>query len=73
MPHVLGRNIETITDISGFAAANNLLDESATEVRGAMGDKLPSVIDRKLDQQSVSVTPRIYADPDRSNLKRSLS
>jgi hypothetical protein len=35
-------NIETIPDIGGFAAANNLLDKTAAEVRAAMGDKFPS-------------------------------
>ncbi len=44
MPHLLVWDIETIPDISGFAAANNLLDKTAAEVRAAMGDKFPKHI-----------------------------
>ncbi len=44
MPHVIVWDIETIPDISGFAAANNLFDKTAAEVRAAMGDKLPKHI-----------------------------
>jgi len=44
MPHVLVWDIETIPDISGFAAANSLLDKTAAEVRAAMGDKFPKHI-----------------------------
>jgi predicted PolB exonuclease-like 3'-5' exonuclease len=44
MPHVLVWDIETIPDISGFAAANNLFDKTAEEVRAAMGDKFPKHI-----------------------------
>src|SRR5271167_4007751 len=44
MPHVLVWDIETIPDISGFAAANNLFDETAEEIRAAMGDKFPKHI-----------------------------
>ena len=44
MPHVLVWDIETIPDVSGFAAANNLFDKSAKEVRDAMGDKFPKHI-----------------------------
>lgn len=39
MPHVLVWDLETIPDISGFAAANGLFDKIAEEVREAMGDK----------------------------------
>jgi 3'-5' exonuclease len=44
MPHVLVWDIETIPDISGFAAANDLLDKTAEEVRAAIGDKFPKHI-----------------------------
>ncbi len=44
MPHLLVWDIETIPDISGFAAANNLFDKTAAEVRAAMGDKFPKHI-----------------------------
>jgi predicted PolB exonuclease-like 3'-5' exonuclease len=44
MPHVLVWDIETLPDISGFAAANNLFDKTAAEVRAAMGDKFPKHI-----------------------------
>ena len=44
MPHVLVWDIETIPDISGFAAANDLFDKTAEEVRAAMGDKFPKHI-----------------------------
>ena len=36
MPNILVWDIETIPDISGFAAANNLFDKTAAEVRAAM-------------------------------------
>ena len=36
MPHVLVWDIETIPDISGFAAANALFDKSAEEVRAPL-------------------------------------
>jgi len=42
MPNVLVWNIETMPDISGFAAANNLFDKTAEEVRAAMGDNSQS-------------------------------
>jgi predicted PolB exonuclease-like 3'-5' exonuclease len=41
MPHVLVWDIETVPDVSGFAAANNLFGKSAEEVRDAMGEKFP--------------------------------
>ena len=44
MPHVIVWDIETIPDISGFAAANDLFDKTAEEVRVAMGDKFPKHI-----------------------------
>jgi 3'-5' exonuclease len=44
MPHVLVWDIETIPDISGFAAANDPFDKTAAEVRAAMGDKFPNHI-----------------------------
>ncbi len=44
MAHVLVWDIETIPDISGFAAANGLFDKTAEEVRAAMGDKFPKHI-----------------------------
>jgi 3'-5' exonuclease len=44
MPHVLVWDIETVPDISGFAAANDLFDKSADEVREAMGDRFPKHI-----------------------------
>lgn len=44
MPHVIVWDIETIPDISGFAAANDLLGKTAEEVRAAMGDKFPKHI-----------------------------
>jgi 3'-5' exonuclease len=44
MPHVLVWDIETVPDISGFAAANNLSDKTAEEVRAAIGDKFPKHI-----------------------------
>ncbi|MGO8924554.1 MAG: hypothetical protein ACLQF4_16640 [Xanthobacteraceae bacterium] len=44
MPHVIAWDLETIPDISGFAAANDLFGKSPDEVRGAMGDKFPKHI-----------------------------
>jgi predicted PolB exonuclease-like 3'-5' exonuclease len=44
MPHVIAWDLETIPDISGFAAANDLIGKSADEVREVMGDKFPKHI-----------------------------
>jgi len=44
MPHVLVWDIETVPDISGYAAANDLFDKTADEVRESMGDKFPKHI-----------------------------
>jgi hypothetical protein len=52
MAHVLVWDMETVPDLGGFAAANALDGKSDDEIRAAIGDKLPSVIDRELDQQS---------------------
>jgi hypothetical protein len=41
---VIAWDLETIPDISGFAAANDLFGKSPNEVRGAMGDKFPKDI-----------------------------
>src|SRR6516164_4406867 len=41
MPHVIVWDLETIPDVSGFAAANGLSDKTAEEVRELMGDKFP--------------------------------
>jgi len=48
MPPILVWDIETIPDISGFAAANDLMGKTAEEVRVAMGDKFPKHIYRSI-------------------------
>jgi 3'-5' exonuclease len=45
MPHVLVWDIETVPDLRGFAAANNLDGNTDDEVRAAMGDKFPKHVD----------------------------
>ncbi len=44
MPHIIVWDLETIPDISGFAAANDLFDKDPAEVREAMGEKFPKHI-----------------------------
>jgi len=44
MPHVIVWDVETIPDISEFAAANDLFDKSSDEVREIIGDKFPKHI-----------------------------
>jgi predicted PolB exonuclease-like 3'-5' exonuclease len=44
MAHVLVWDLETIPDISGFAAANDLVGKSQEDVRAEMGDKFPKHI-----------------------------
>ena len=44
MPHVIAWDIETIPDLNGFAAANNLVGKTDEEIREAMGDKFPKHI-----------------------------
>ena len=44
MPHVLAWDIETVPDLSGYAAANGLEGKSDDEIRDAMGDRFPKHI-----------------------------
>ena len=44
MPHIIVWDLETIPDISGFAAANDLFEKDPAEVRTEMGDKFPKHI-----------------------------
>jgi 3'-5' exonuclease len=44
VPHVIAWDIETVPDISGYAAANDLFNKSAEEVRAEMGEKFPKHI-----------------------------
>jgi predicted PolB exonuclease-like 3'-5' exonuclease len=44
MTNVIVWDIETVPDIKGFAAANNLGGKSDDEIRAAMGDKFPKHI-----------------------------
>lgn len=44
MSHIIVWDLETIPDISGFAAANDLFDKDPSEVRQAMGEKFPKHI-----------------------------
>jgi 3'-5' exonuclease len=37
-------DLETVPDLGGFAAANNLVGKSEAEVREAIGDKFPKHI-----------------------------
>jgi hypothetical protein len=37
-------DLETVPDLGGFAAANDLVDKSAVEVHEAIGDKFPKHI-----------------------------
>jgi len=48
MPHVIAWDIETIPDLNGFAAANNLVGKTDEEIREAMGDKFPKHIYHKI-------------------------
>jgi predicted PolB exonuclease-like 3'-5' exonuclease len=43
-PSVIVWNLETVPDLSGFAAANDLVGKSDVEVREAIGDKFPKHI-----------------------------
>jgi 3'-5' exonuclease len=42
--HILAWDLETIPDLQAFARTNNLLDQSPTEVRKAIGDEFPKLI-----------------------------
>ncbi len=44
MPHVLVWDIETVPDLRGFVAANNLSDKTDEEIREAIGNKFPKHI-----------------------------
>jgi predicted PolB exonuclease-like 3'-5' exonuclease len=43
-PSVIVWDLETVPDLGGFAAANDLVGKSDVEVREAMGDKFPKHI-----------------------------
>jgi hypothetical protein len=40
-PSVIVWDLETVPDLGGFAAANDLIGKSVVEVREAIGDKFP--------------------------------
>jgi predicted PolB exonuclease-like 3'-5' exonuclease len=42
--HVLVWDLETVPDLIGFAAANDLIGKSDTDIRAAIGDKFPKHI-----------------------------
>jgi hypothetical protein len=43
-PSVIVWDLETVPDLAGFAAANDLVGKSDVEVREALGDKFPKHI-----------------------------
>ena len=43
-PSVIVWDLETVPDLGGFAAANDLVGKSDVEVREALGDKFPKHI-----------------------------
>jgi hypothetical protein len=49
MPHVLIRDIETVPDLVGFAAANGHESKSEDEIRAVLGDKFPKHIRSPFD------------------------
>lgn len=40
-PTIIVWDLETVPDLAGFAAANDLVGKSDVEVREAMGEKFP--------------------------------
>jgi hypothetical protein len=43
-PNIIVWDLETVPDLGGFAAANDLVGKSEVEVREAIGDKFPKHI-----------------------------
>ena len=43
-PSVIVWDLETVPDVGGFAAANDLVGKSEIEIREAIGDKFPKHI-----------------------------
>jgi hypothetical protein len=43
-PSVIVWDLETVPDLAGFAAANDLIGKSEVEIRAAIGDKFPKHI-----------------------------
>jgi hypothetical protein len=43
-PSIIVWDLETVPDLTGFAAANDLVGKSDAEVREAIGDKFPKHI-----------------------------
>ena len=54
-PSVIVWDLETVPDLGGFAAANDLVGKSDVEVREAIGDKFPIA-------QFFAAQPRLNAD-----------
>jgi hypothetical protein len=58
-PSVIVWDLETVPDLGGFAAANDLVGKSDVEVREAIGDKFPkhiyhSIVCRERSSRTVS-------------------
>ena len=47
MPHVLAWDIETVPNVSGYAAANGLEGKSDDEIRDANGRQISQATDQK--------------------------
>ena len=47
-PTVIVWDLETVPDLGGFAAANDLVGKSDAEVREAIGDKFPKHISHQV-------------------------
>jgi hypothetical protein len=43
-PSVIVRDLETVPDLAGFAAANDLVGKSDADIREALGNKFPKHI-----------------------------
>jgi hypothetical protein len=56
-PSVIVSDLETVPDLGGFAAANDLVGKSDVEVREAIGDKFPKHI-----YHSIVFSPIFTAD-----------
>ena len=56
-PSVIVWDLETVPDLGGFAAANDLVGKSEVEVREAIGDKFPKHIYHSIVWIGVSIAP----------------
>ena len=63
-PSVIVWDLETVPDLGGFAAANDLVGKSDVEVREAIGDKFPKHIYHSIVCIGALIAQQPILEPD---------